>query len=128
MSQVIYLHMDDTTSCPICNNKLRSLKLSNKYLHPIAKTANFYERTCNGTNHTLQFYTDMSTKKVDLIKVSITPTYSRFIEVDFLNQKSRIFYVIESKSECVEIPKVLELDFPDLIRLKEKISLYATFN
>ncbi len=120
--------MDDTTSCPICNNKLRSLKHPNKYLHPIAKTANFYERTCNGINHMLQFYTDSSTNKIDFIKVSLTPNYSRFVEIDFFNQKSRISYIIESKPEYVEVPKILELDFPNLIKLKEKISLYATFN
>lgn len=121
--------MHDTLSCPICGNKLRSIKQANKQLYQIGKVANYIERTCSdGMNHSLQIFVDESTNVVDLLKLSLNPKYSRFLEIDFYNQKCRINCLKEGKPEYIDIPKMIEPDFPDLIKLKEKVSLYVVFS
>lgn len=121
--------MDDIQSCPICNNKLRTIKTPNKFLYWIEKTANYTERLCNkGMNHSLQIFTDEATGKVDLLILSLNPKYSRYLEIDFYNQKCRINCMKEGKSEYIDITKMVEPDFPDLVKLKERVSLYVTFS
>ena len=121
--------MEDTTACPICKNKLRTIKLPERLLYPVSKISSFLERTCGlGMNHSLQFFVDLETGKVDFLKLSLNPKYSRFLEVDFVNQKCRIACYRNSEPQYVEIPKMVELDFPNLEKLKERISLYVTFS
>lgn len=121
--------MDDTISCPICNNRMRAVRLSNKYLHTIDKTASYMERTCsNGMNHTLQIFVDEGTRKVDLLRLSLNHKYSRYLEIDYIHQKCRISCFKDSKAEYIEIDKMIDPDFPNLIKLKEKISLYVVFS
>lgn len=121
--------MDDTLACPICANKLRNIKLPNKFLHSTNKTANYIARTCfNGMNHSLTFYVDEDAEQVDFLKLSLNPKYSRFIEIDFVNQKCRINCLKDSKPQYIEIDKMLQPDFPLLTKLKEKVSLYITFS
>lgn len=121
--------MDDTLSCPICGNKLRNIKLSGKFLHYVDKSANYVERTCSqGMNHTVQFFTDEDTKQIDLLKISLSPKYSRYLEIDYLNQKCRISCWVDGNAEYIEIDKMVELDFPDLVKLKEKVSVYILFS
>lgn len=120
--------MDDTLSCPICGNKLRNIKLTGKFLHYIGKSANYVERTCSGMNHSVQFFTDESTKQVDLLKMSLSPTYSRYLEIDYFNEKCRISCWIDGAAEYIDIDKMVELDFPDLVKLKEKVSFYILFS
>ena len=121
--------MDDTVSCPICGNKMRTVHLTSKFSHTVNKTANYTERVCSsGMNHTLQLFTDKATNKVDLIILSLNHKYSRYLEIDYVNQKSRIMCAKESKIEYIEIDKILEPDFPDLTKLKEKVSLYVVFS
>jgi len=121
--------MNDTLLCPICGNKLRSLRLKDKYLHSIDKTANYQERTCSqGMNHSLQIFTDEETGKIDFLKMSLNPKYSRYVEIDFFNLKSRINCLKVGKPYYIDIPKMIDPDFPELLKLKERISLYVTFS
>lgn len=120
--------MDDVLNCPICGDKTRNIHTDNKLLHPVSKTANYTERVCAGHNHTISLWTDRDTKQVDFIKLSLNPSYSRWIEVDYINQKCRIVCSKNGEYEYIEIPKMLDLDFPDLAKLKEKVSIYIIFS
>lgn len=121
--------MDDILDCPICGNKLRNLYMSHRYMHAIGKASSYIERTCvGGMNHSLQFFTDSENNKIDLIKVSLNPKLNRFVEVNFFSNKSRILCMKEGRDESIELPKMLELDFPDLIKLRNKIALYVVFS
>ena len=98
-------------------------------MHPIGKTANYAERVCSeGYNHIVIFWTDKDTKKVDLIKISLNPKYSRFLEIDYVNQKCRITCAKDGEYEYIEVPKIIEPDFPLLEKLKEKVSVYIIFS
>lgn len=121
--------MDDVLCCPICGNKLRNNYLPNKLLHQVNKIAKYVERSCTtGHNHTLMFYTDETTKQVDLLKLSLNASYSRFLEIDFVNQKCRISCFKDGKPDYIDIDKMIEPDFPELLNLKEKISIYIVFS
>jgi hypothetical protein len=119
--------MDDLTLCPICRQKLRSLHTPGKQLPWIGKTANYIERLCsNGLNHTLQVFTDSDSGQIDLLKLSLNPRYSRFLEIDFVNEKCRLSCFKEGKVERLTIDRLLMPDFPSLSALKEKIRIYAS--
>lgn len=120
--------MDDTVTCPICNNKLRTTT-SVSYLFPVKKLGDFIERSCVlGVNHTIQFFTDMKTCKVDFLRISLNPKYSIFLEVDYVNERCRIACMKNSKPTYIEIPKMLDLDFPSLDKIKAKVEMYVTFS
>lgn len=120
--------MNDISHCPICNNKLRTTR-SQRHLFLIGKTANWAERICPvGTNHFIQIFTDEDTNEVNFIKVSLDHKYSKFIEVDFYNKKNRISCMKEGKPEYLEIPRLMDLDFPTLEKLKERVALYVIFS
>jgi len=121
--------MDDLLHCPICGNKLRTSHLNNKLLHPIGKIADYAERVCSeGYNHIVSLWTDKATSQIDLIKLSLNHKYSRFVEIDYINNKSRITCVKEGKYEYIEIPRLLDLDFNDLSAIKKTCSLFITFS
>ena len=121
--------MNDLNHCPICFNKLRSYKVEKRYLGYLKKRALYVEKLCAGVNHSLQIFVDSDSKKIDLLKMSLTPKYSRYIEVDFYNQRCRLLLLSKNnKTEYIEIPKILELDFPELIKTKEKIDTYVMFS
>lgn len=63
-----------------------------------------------------------------MIKLSLNPKYSRFLEMDFVNQKCRITCSKDGENEYIDIPKMIYPDFPDLTKLKEKVSLYVVFS
>ena len=120
--------MDDVLTCPICNKKLRNLT-SRSYLFPVRKWGNFIERSCVGElNHSIQFYTDTHTSTVDFLKVSLNPNFSRFLEIDFVNQCCRVILLRDNKPVYISIPKMIDLDFPNLVKLKERVALYVTFS
>jgi hypothetical protein len=121
--------MDDVLLCPICQNKLRNKKIGYKNLVGGSKAANYIERVCaKSMEHTIQLFTDGYTKKVDLLKISLNRRSSRILEVDFVNNKCRLHCMKMSKPDTIEIDKMLDLDFPDLKKLKEKLSIYVIFS
>lgn len=94
----------------------------------VNKQANFIERICNqGRNHSLMLLADEDTNKVELLKVSLNAQYSRFLEINYALNTSRISCLKENKPEYISIDKILEVDFPELTKLKSKIGLYITF-
>jgi len=121
--------MNDTLYCPVCNNKLKNKNLPNQKLYAVDNQSDYIERTCSsGFNHSLRFFTDKKTKKVHLLKTSISPNYSRFIEIDFLNHKSKISCFKMGESEAININKIIEPDFPNLSNLKNKVDVYVKFS
>ena len=121
--------MDDILTCPICGNKMRTHHHKNKLLYPTGKTANYAERICSsGHNHVITIWVDKATKQIDFIKLSLNPKYSRFLEMDFVNQKSRISLQKDGEEEVINIPKMIRPDFPELTKLKEKVNLYVVFS
>lgn len=123
------MNMKDTQNCPICNNYLKNIKKDNHYLYNINHTDNYISHTCSlGMNHFLQFFTQKESKNVHFLKVSLTPNYSRFVEIDFFNNKSKISYFKPDKgTEYIELKKAIEPDFPKLILLKEKVDTLVNF-
>lgn len=119
--------MEDTTSCPICGNKLRTVLINTK-LHFIEKTGVFFERTCSGPGHSIQFFTDKLSKSVDMLRFSLDPKYTRFLEIDYLNSKCRIYCMKNNETHYIYIPKMVQPDFPNLDKLKERISMYVVFS
>jgi hypothetical protein len=121
--------MDDTLLCPICGNKLRNMK-KNGPLHAIGKTGNYIERVCSkGPNHRgLQFFVDENTHQVDLLKLPLNAKYSRYLEIDFYNQRCRISCLKDNKNDQIIIERLIEPDFPDLCKLKETISLFIVLS
>lgn len=121
--------MDDSLTCPICRNKLRNIK-TYRLLHYVGKSSSYTERTCSkGPNHRgLQFFTDENTGKVDLLKLPLNAQYSQYLEIDFVNQHCRISCTKEGRTEYILLERYVEPDFPDLVKLKEKIQLYILFS
>jgi hypothetical protein len=121
--------MDDILCCPICGNKLRTTHLIHKLLHPTGKTANYAERVCSrGYNHIIRLFTDKETKKVDLLSISLNPKYSRFLEIDYVNQKCCITCAKDGEHEYIEIPRLLIPDFPECEALKKLVNLFVVFS
>lgn len=122
--------MNDTLICPICSCKLRNLKWNNKHLENVNKKADYIERKCTQyLNHSLKFFTDKNTKQVDFIKLSLNHRYSVYAEIDFVNKITTVnCFKNSEKQKSIQIPKVLELDFPELETLREKVNLFITFS
>lgn len=79
-------------------------------------------------NHFLQMFVDGYNKKIDVLEVSLDPGYSRCLQMDFVNRRCRVVCRKENKPEYINVPKMIEPDFPDLNRLKEKVSMYVVFS
>lgn len=120
--------MDDTTTCPICRKKMRTIKVQNMYLPSAGKTGTYFERTCSGPNHSVQFFTNESTKLIDILKFSLDPKYSRYLEIDYVNSRCRIYCMKNGEAQYIHIDKMVELDFPNLEKLRERIAMYVTFS
>ena len=120
--------MQTNRICPICSAKMRSIKLNNKYYPFLNKKSNFIELTCTKLNHCIQLVIDSKTDQLDLLKVSLLPDYSRFLYADYINQKCKIVYTKNGIEQTINIPKLLELDFPELVNLKNKISTFILFS
>lgn len=121
--------MQATWNCPICGDLMRGIKQTNKIIHFVEKISNYSERTCNGLNHCLQIVVDEKTNQVDLLKISLNPTYDRFIFIDFYNQKCKVVCLKDNKEvSSIAVPKMIEPDFPDLSKLKEKVSMFIVFS
>lgn len=124
--------MDDTKKCPVCGLKLRTINLKNKFLHGVGKQSDYIERCCTkGINHTVQFFSDKKTGKIDFMKLSLSNNYSKFLEIDFINRKCRISCYKSGqpgKTEYIDINKMIFPDFPNLTDLKLKVNMYITFS
>src|SRR5258706_14214776 len=121
--------MDDILKCPICNTKLKTSHHKHKLLHPTNTTADYAERMCHeGYSHVLSAWTNKETQKVDLLRFSIDPKYSRIIDNDYVNQRCRLALLNDQTFKYIEIPKLLVPDFPDLCKFKEAISVYVLFS
>ena len=118
--------MQDTKYCPICSNKLKNLTCKNYYLYFVNQSSNYVRRSCtHGMNHNFQIFTDLKSKKVSFVKVSLIHDYSKFLEMDLVNNKSRILCIGEQKNyQYIELPKTFIPDFPDMKNLKEKLNKY----
>lgn len=108
--------MDDTKICPICKNKFNSKSINNSK----------FERTCSGINHTLTIIS--SSKQIESIKFSLDSKYSKFIEIDFLNNLSTITCYDNKKESKIKIPKILTPDFPKLTSLKQNVQMYISIS
>ena len=122
--------MDDVPLCPVCNLTLRTFGSSKWYFPDLNKEALFIERACTqGHNHSLRWFADSATGKVDIIKISLNAEYSVFVEINFVFGTSKIFCMNNGdKQRVISLPKILVPDFPNLMELKEKVSLYIIFS
>lgn len=121
--------MNDILYCPICNSKLQNKKMNNHFLHSSSKLGNFVERKCiKGMNHFIIFFTDVDSKKIVFLKTSLDHTHSKLLEVNFHKSTSQIYCFKMGESKRIDIPKVLELDFPSMEKIKEKVNLLITFS
>lgn len=118
--------MDDTIWCPLCQNKFRNLILKDKLYHPLSKTSSFIERSCfNNKNHYMQLVTDLTTNQVDFLKFSLDPSYNKFITINYFNNECILTLV---NNTVIKIPKIIEPDFPLLLKLKQQVNLYSVFS
>jgi len=121
--------MDDLLFCPMCHNQLRTIHLDNKFLHPIKKLANYAERICSqGHNHIISLWADKQTKQIDMIKISLNSNHTKFVQLDFVNNKSQIILAKNYSYEVINIDRLIVPDFPDIVELKKTVSLYVAFN
>lgn len=122
--------MDDTQHCPICGKKMRTLHCPDRFLNACNKRADYTERTCtDGMNHRgLRLLTDKATNKVDFLTLSLDPKNTKYLEIDFVNQKCRIHCMKDGKPEYISIDKMIQPDFPELTKLKERVLLYVLFS
>ena len=121
--------MEDILLCPICGNKMRVLHLNNKFLYPVEKTANYTERVCaNNHNHVVSLWADKATNQVDYLRFSLNKEYSRWVEIDYVNQKSRVTLREGTDYRYINVPRILIADFPNCSVLKETIGLFLVFS
>jgi hypothetical protein len=71
---------------------------------------------------------DEKTQQIDCIKISLNPQYSRFVEINYALGTSRISCLKEGQPDYINIDKILEIDFPCLEKLRDKIKLLVLFS
>jgi len=121
--------MDDVCFCPICNDKLKNVYLNKKTLFPVNKTSDYIQRICaTGHNHSILIWTDAISNAIDFLKVSLDSKYSKWLEIDFVNSKCRIICAKNGKYQYIDIDKILDIDFPDMLKIKEKVNFLITFS
>lgn len=113
--------MEDFSICPICGKKLSVIKL-NRFIKFIDKTSCFLDKKCVGVNHFFQIFIDQVTKKIDYMKFSLYPTYSQYVHINFIKQYSNIYIYKNGEHFKINIPRIIDPDFPNLIGIKEKIN------
>ena len=121
--------MKDTTLCPICCSKFKNLKRDNYTLDNLHKTADYIERKCfTNLNHSVKIFADKNTNQIDYIKLSINHHYSVYAEIDFINKKTIINCLKDGEKRSIQVPKILEPDFPELNLFRDKINLFIIFS
>ncbi len=116
--------MNDTSSCPICSSKLKCAKRN--FPLPKIPSSSFIEKRCvNFLSHSFQIFVDSN--KIKLLRLSFERGSSVYVEVDYHNATSAILCYKNSKLiHSLTVPKIMEIDFPSLFRLKEKVYTYLT--
>lgn len=118
--------MQDTLHCPICKQKfLNKYQLLN--FGKNNEIINVAERLCNGISHTLKIKSNTISKEIIFVKISLDSTYSKYLEVDYIQDKSSIScYKPESRNHYViDIGSAIPVDFNNLNKLKDKINTYV---
>jgi hypothetical protein len=112
-------------NCPICNDKFNFL-YNGEYSPFSNKKCNFVVRYCGGINHIIQIYSNEDSCEIENMLISLEDDYSCFIDINFVNNCSKISYINskEKESNKIFVPKLLTPDFPDLEKLREKVKKY----
>jgi hypothetical protein len=119
--------MDDFTHCPICNDKMRVLHGINLRLDK--KILSLTERLCvKGMNHCLQSFSDPQTNEVVMIKTSLNPKFTKYVELYYLTNHSKILLCKDGGQKEILIDKLIEPDFPNLDKLRKKVDLFIIFS
>lgn len=118
--------MQVSEHCYICGDKLR--KINRKSIYELDKDITYNERCCIGVNHSLQFFVNEDSKKVELLKISLKPDYSVFIVINFYLKKCKLITFKHGNQQIIEINRLLYPDFPDLVKLKEKVKMYMVIS
>ena len=112
--------MLDMPNCPICRNKMSSLKIKDKHFPLLNKQGSWIRRVCLNS-HLFCIYSDLNTKSVDFLKMNFNHKYSDNLEINFVKNYSTI---IMSQNFKIDVPKIVDLDFPDLFECQKEINLY----
>ena len=119
--------MQDTCVCPICGDKLRSIKRKHQIIN-LNPAICYTEKLCvKHISHFIQFFVDIEFGSVDMINISISTNRQKIARINFYMNESRIIMPSKLGNEII-IAKSIEPDFPDLINLKEKFKLYTVFS
>ena len=124
--------MDDCLFCPICSSRLKSYGPFTRYVYLIKKMADYIDRGCiSAEDHYIHLLIDSATHKIDIMKISInkSDTHNKFIEIDYVNNKSRII-ILEPHGppQYIDLPKMISPDFPILEELKRKVNILIAFS
>jgi len=107
---------------------LRNIKTFKKVITPGPYLA-YYERICTkGMNHSLQLTALVATGKIHLIKMSLDVRYTKYLEVNFVQNSCSIILSKANELKYIDIPKMIDLDFPLLDKVREKVDMYITFS
>lgn len=131
---------EKNNNCPICGSKLKNTINFENGIIIISSyhKGHFISRICNQPGHYLRLVNkkkkndDANSSIIDnflcLLKVSLSSDYSHAIEIDYLKNQSVISLYKNHLPEKIIVPYVLEIDFPDLEKLKAKVNLFIAFN
>lgn len=118
--------MEDTRYCLICQSKLRNCHIRDPILGIKNKSsAQYLQRKCPLVSHFFLILLNKETDQVEYLKLSWNP--STFISIDFSSDESKISFFNKScPIKQIDIPRILNTDFPHLSSLKEKISSFTS--
>lgn len=112
--------MHDSLFCPICFQHLKSAKP--RLIKLSGKSAHYIYRYCLRTSHSLSFYTDKVSGKIDFLKFCPTNDYSTVIEIDYIKDNSIVKCMRNGvERSSFELNEAVEPDFPTLEDLKNTI-------
>lgn len=117
--------MKDTLYCPICMNKLSNKVLSNFTAN--CEMDSCIQRSCKeGINH---FFSLLVTRRPHYkpIMLLLNLGSDKSVQINFEKQISSIVFHKFSNTLQIKVPRVIELDFPSLKKLKAKMKNYVTF-
>lgn len=111
--------MDDILNCPVCKTKFKN---KNQTISKIPLIV----RTCSEPDHVVQTF--CYENKIHLMRITYGPNYSYIISLNFLESLTDIkLYKDSSLKFNISVSKIIEPDFPNLERFKEKIDFYVAY-